>query len=157
MATDDRVLAFKWLDFCMSIGLPFRPIRLPVTDAVERAIVRGSKPWSGTVEYLREAREEDFAQTPKATQAPVTWRYRARMKLKKLARPMRSAAFSLLGTMRDSSPYRKLYAGESDALATLLKSIAHERTYLSRDAVRQEKLEMLAETLVKFRRDFAQL
>lgn len=154
VATDDRVLEFKWLDFCLSLDLPFRPIRLPVTDAMERFFVRRPKPWSGSIEYLREPCEADFAAVPKARQTPVTFRYRAAIKLKKIARPVRAGLLSCIAAMRASRPYRKSFGEESVRLAGLLDAISREPSYLSSDAVRQERIDRLVATLDKFRADF---
>lgn len=154
VATDDRVLNFKWLDFCMSVGLPFRPIRLPVTDAVERLFVRKPKPWAGGIEYLREPVESDFHELPKAKQTPVTLRYRTMIQVKKVARPLRSAALGMVGAMRRHALLRRAFASESERLASLLSEIAQEPAYLSSDAVRQERIDQLAAALEQFRADF---
>lgn len=143
VATDGRVLAFKWLDFCLSLGLPYRPIRLPVTDSVERVLSRNAEPWSGGLEYLPEARVPDIANVPFAKQSPVTLRYRAMIQLKAVARPVRAAGFAVLNHARSLPPMTTTFASRSRQLADLLTSIEREPPMLSGDDVRREKLDRL--------------
>jgi succinoglycan biosynthesis protein ExoV len=156
VATDGRVLEYKWLDFCLSLDLPFRPIRLPVTDWFERFLASKGRPWSGGVEYLPEALESDFVEMPRAKQEPVTLRYRTAIRLKAMARPVRSSALSLVSAVRRSAPARKAFAVESHRLAALLTAIAGEPAYLSDDSIRQDRLDRLKQTLDRFRADFPQ-
>jgi succinoglycan biosynthesis protein ExoV len=155
VATDGRVLAYKWLDFCMSLDLPFRPIRLPVSDLLERALVGRAEAWSGDVEYLPEAHEADYAQVRYATQRPATRRYRATIKLKELARPVRAGGLSVAAALRATPPYRAAFGARSRQLADLLGRIAEQPAFLSDDAVRQRKLDQLSALLDQLRNDYA--
>ncbi len=155
VATDGRVLEYKWLDFCMSLDLPFRAIRLPMSDRLERAFAGRPKPWSGELEYLREPKESDYAQVKVATQRPVTARYRAMIKLKGLARPVRGLGLSGAAALRASSLYRRSNAGRSGQLARLLEQIAQQPAFLSDDTLRQQKIDRLSELLDQLRADFS--
>lgn len=155
VATDGRVLAFKWLDFCMSIGLPYRPIRLPGTDAIERLFNGGEKPWSGDVEYLPMVQESDFQKVAYAPQKRSSPAYRARIRMKQIARPVRAAALSAVAGLRRLPPVRAGYSAKSQQLGALLNRIAKEPALLSADAIRTEKLAQLDAMLTELKQDFA--
>lgn len=157
VASEGRVLAFKWLDFCMSLGLTFRPIRLPDTDAIERMIKRRSSNWSGELEYLPEAQESDYQGNGFATHRPVTITYRTKIKLKQAARPIRRASLAVLHAVRSSAPYRAGFADRSGRLAKLLSGIAEQPPFLSTDRVREEKLSQIDQMLDRLQRDFTAL
>ena len=155
VATGERVLSFKWLDFCMALGLRFRPIHLPVTDAIERAIVPAQvEEWTSGVRYMSEAVESDFAEVPQAQHTPASWKYRMKVKAKAVARPVRSAAWSVVNGLRETLPFRAAFEERSGALANLLQAIALEPASLSSDSLRQHKLDQLAGCLMQFRSDF---
>lgn len=154
VATDGRVLAFKWLDFCQSVGLPYRPIRLPGTDWIERLVNGGEKPWSGGLEYLPEAKADDFQKVPFAAQKPDSAAYRARIRVKSAARSLRSRALTGLATMRSTAAFRRQFDAKSKRLAGLLDAVTREPALLSSDAIRDEKLAALRTQLHALRRDF---
>ncbi|MBC2652842.1 glycosyltransferase family protein [Novosphingobium aerophilum] len=155
VATGERVLSFKWLDFCLSLGLRFRPIHLPITDSIERAIVPAPEDeWSSGVRYMPEAVEADFAEVPRARHTPVSWQYRMKVKAKALARPARTGAWRAINALRETAPLRAAFRPRSQALADLLQAIAQEPSLLSSDSLRERKLEQLTQCLEQFRSDF---
>lgn len=154
VATGERVLSFKWLDFCLSLGLRFRPIHLPVTDAIEHGLVGGAGDWVEGVRYMPEAVESDFAELPRARQTAVSWQYRMKVRAKALARPVRGAAFDVVNGLRATLPFRTAFAGRSARLAALLQQIANEPAQLSTDAARDEQLARLTACLGQLRSDF---
>lgn len=147
VASDGRVLSFKWLDFCMSLSLRYRPIRLPQTDMVERLFAGPARPWAGAVEYLPEAHESQFKAVGFAAQAAPTAAYRLKVRAKAAARPLRNAGLAGVQALRASPMLRAANQRRSDQLATLLTRIAQEPASLSDDAIRAEKLDRLRAAL----------
>lgn len=154
VATDGRVLSFKWLDFCLSIGVDFRPIRLPGTDVVEQLIERRVNREANCVEYLPVPHAEQFSEVPRGVSAPVTASYRLKMRLKATARPLRNGAVKRLQALRETALFRSAYKHRAECLASLLTQISLHNPTLSSDQMRSEKLEQILLKLHQLRQDY---
>jgi succinoglycan biosynthesis protein ExoV len=155
VATEGRVLNFKWLDFCMSVGLPFRPIHLPRTDRVERMISGGAAPSSYDIHYLPEPTEAQFDSPGYQDMAPVSAAYRARIRLRAIGRAARNRAIDAVNMARRTSLYERGYRAQAEKLAGLLQQVEAAPSFLSDDGVRAEKLERLAQQADRLRAEIA--
>ena len=152
VASADRVLVFKWLDFCLSLGVPLVQLKLPLTDRADCYLSgAGSEADAVALEPFPQLDPAQFANVPIGKSAPATWQYRARNRAKTIARPLRSSMFSVLQTLRASSPWRQGFRDRSRELAALLEAIVKEPAYLSEDTIRDGKLAVLQERLDLFR------
>jgi len=153
VVTRGRVLSFKWLDFCQSLGLAYRPIELPLTDGVER-LLGGTGDSGSALQYLPEQGVPDLDRIPYAPRQRATWSYRAAVKAKALARPLRASAMRMINGARRSAPIKALNRGRSEELASLLHLISQTEPYLSSDRTREEKLNQLKEMVHRLERDY---
>lgn len=154
VATDGRVLSFKWLDFCMSVGVDFRPIRLPGTDLIEQLLERRRCSDADTIEYLDIPPAEFFSEVPRGASAPATASYRLKLQLKAAARPFRAGAVAKLQAFRDTALLRHTYKNRAERLAALLTLITLENPTLSSDSTRSDKLEQITLKLEQLRKDY---
>lgn len=154
VATDGRVLSFKWLDFCLSVGVNFRPIRLPGTDLIEQLLERRISRDAHTVEYLPVPTAESFSEVPRGASAPVTASYRFKLQLKAAVRPLRAGAVEQLQALRDTALLRHTYKNRAERLAALLTQVSLEPPTLSSDSTRSDKLEQIMLKLEQLRKDY---
>jgi len=150
VATDQRVLSFKWIDFCSSVGLDFRPIGLPVSDPIERVITGKAAGGRKGIHYLPQA-SVDFDRIRDVV--PVRPSQSASF-ARSIGRKLRHATQENASKIRSISAYKGLYGSRSKDLAGLLLAIAKEPAHLSADAVRERKLDQLNTQVEKLRRDF---
>lgn len=155
VASAGRVLGFKWLDFCLSLGLPLRQLKLPSTDRAD-SYLSGSDEQAEAIalEYYPQLDAEQFANIPHGKSAPATWHYRIKNTVKGVARPVRSSLFDGLQTLRGSRYWRQAFHSRSRELAALLEAIAREPAYLSPETTRRGKLDQLASRLDDLRGNF---
>jgi succinoglycan biosynthesis protein ExoV len=155
MATEDRILSFKWLDFCVGLGLPYKPLRMPVTDRFDAMFSSQKLPNTYQFEYLPEPKVEDFPVKNYGARSEATSKDRLKVKLKAMARPVRGAGMATLNAARQSLPWRSLNKRRAHDLALLLRQAQSSPSFLSADGVRAEKLEKLSALAAQLRKDFA--
>lgn len=155
VASDERVLEFKWLDFCQSLGLPLRQVRLPVTDGIDRWLSNAPGEFGPVqLSHHREPDPEAYAQAPFARATPVSLQYRLMQRAKAIARPSRAVLLDGVKALRRTGPMRRSFAGRSRELADLLIAISRQPPMLSSEAVRADKLRKLTLRLDELRADF---
>ncbi|MGC6401633.1 polysaccharide pyruvyl transferase family protein [Sphingomonas sp. FW199] len=148
VATNNRILEFKWRDFSASLDLNFQPHFLPVTDIVERLFTRtwGEGGHSAPAGDTLQAGTGIQFRAPKPQPRRASWRA--------TARTIRDKGLNAVAGLRQSSIYRSINAARSEQLAELLRDIATKPVQLSTDANRQRKLDQLAVMSDQFRKDF---
>lgn len=156
--TNRKILRFKWLDWCASLGLEYTPYQLPPSSAVDY-LIQGQSP-------IR--KEKDIA-TPRAMAAdeiePEVWEtsgpptragiaYHGRAKIKKAAQKTRRGA--LFALRRSRFPLIASWdEAHASKLAQLLQTLSKEKPHLSDDSLRDEKIDRLNQAFENMRQDYA--
>ncbi len=154
VATEGRVLAFKWLDFCMALDLPYRPIRLPKTDWMDGVSIRQPDCLPNSIEHWHVSEDVEVSNTSYAAHSPATFRYRASLRLRDVARAVRSVGLKGTARLRELEVSRRAYEPRSRQLAAFLKEVSLQPATLSADTIRQAKLDALASVMGQMRDDY---
>lgn len=153
VSTERRILAFKWIDWCTSVGLEYRPYALPPSDYFDFAY-RRQRPrqaeaplpqLSPTAEPLPEA-----ANSPRT----VTTSYRLLQKAKPVVRTMISDSIGMMSPVRNAWPLSSWNARHVEVLSKEFARLAALGGVLSSDMVRAQKLDILNDIVVQFRRQW---
>lgn len=156
VSTQRRVLTFKWIDWCRSLDLEYRPFVLPPSDLVDRLLqgIRSGRV-STKLHALAPSGDDITVVRTMAPPKQVNAAYRARTKARKVVRQARARSLEALMQVRNHvAPGWN--ARHREALATYFDELRRQAPCLSTDAVRQDRIERLNERLDRMRRDYAQ-
>lgn len=155
VVSPSRILKFKWLDWCQSLGLDYAPFLLPPSDYVDCLIQR--KP-AGKVDTALSrldvpADTYDVRETPPPpSKAGVV--YFTKRRIKARLRKARNFGVDQLSHVRDSAVFRGWNERHRDRLAEYFKALQAQRPQLSDDTIRAEKIDRLNGALERMRSDF---
>lgn len=154
VASPSRILKFKWLDWCQSLDLPYRPFLLPPSDYVDFLLQRQSPVISpATPQPIAVDPEQyDVVRSPPPP-AKAGAAYRLKVRLRDLGRATRNQATAALRHARDSRPFQAWNARQAEALTSYLRAVAAEPPFLSAEAVRADRIARLGLALEAMRRD----
>ena len=156
-----RVLSYKWVDWCMSLDLEYRPYLLPLSDLFDHLFERRMpQPVpSSPVPFAVEA--EGFHASPKSagSVSPPSkarqLRARTMSRLKGTARQVRGAMLTGVGRVRETNLVALTGARRQEQLASYMTRLTTCRPTLSSNAVRTDRLDRLADALEAMRADYA--
>ncbi|AEI96550.1 hypothetical protein [Roseobacter litoralis] len=155
VVSPSRILKFKWLDWCGSLGLDYAPYELPPSDYVDCLIQRTSPNSVNTNIHQIEVPADtyDVVQTaPPPRKAGAT--YFAKRRLKSRLRTVRNYGIDRLADMRNGKLFSSWNRQHTDRMAAYFTKLQHQSPYLSADDVRSAKIEGLNIALEKMQRDF---
>lgn len=154
VASPSRILKFKWLDWCQSLDLPYRPHLLPPSDYVDFLLQRQSPVITGPrpQPIAVDPEQYDVVRTaPPPARADLGYRLKGR--LRDAARAARNRATAALRHARDTRPFRAWNARQAEALAGYLRALAAEPAFLSAEPVRADRIARLGAALEAMRAD----
>jgi succinoglycan biosynthesis protein ExoV len=145
--TSERILSFKWLDWCASVGLDYCPVHLPAPGWISAfSNVGTSHIGAGANRYVSEGPAR-----------PEPDRRRAlpelKQKLKPLARRLRAGVVNGVQRARNIWPVSIWHEQQVSKAVQKLKHISAGKSFLSADATRETKIEQLAIAAEAFRKD----
>lgn len=155
VSSPERVLTFKWLDWCQSLGLEYRPYVLPPSDVVD-GLIQGFRP--GQID----ARLRSVEMTPESfdvirTMPPpktANLAYRTRTQFKSIARRLRTQTLEGLMQVRGQL-VPSWNARHRDSLVEYFNNLQRQRPMLSSATVRNERIAQLNERLDAMRREYS--
>lgn len=155
VTSPSRILKFKWLDWCGSLGLDYAPYRLPPSDYVDARIQRIAPGSIDTGLHRIEVPADtyDVKETPPPP-AEAGAVYFAKRRVRKKLRNLRNAGLDQLAEVRDGRLFRGWNARHRDRMVTYFKELQSQRPQLSSDAIRAEKIDGLNAALERMRADF---
>ncbi|WP_235900022.1 polysaccharide pyruvyl transferase family protein [Tritonibacter aquimaris] len=155
VVSPSRILKFKWLDWCGSLGLEYSPYSLPPSDYVDCLLQRSS---ARRLNYALQQIDVpqntfDVRQTPPppTSAGPI---YFAKNRVKKHLRNTRNYGLEKLADLRDGamfSTWNRRHRAKLVQYFTELKSV---RPQLSQDSVRKDRIDGLNAALEEMRSDF---
>lgn len=148
-----RVLHFKWVDWCRSLDLEYKPYPLPPSDAVD-FITQGMRP-AKRLPALRafDIPPANLHTIPQAGRKRATPVYRAKNRIKGSLRKAKAGVIETARRRRDTGPLRDWNARYRVDLANYLQSLASMEPSLSSDAIRVQRIDQLVSAFERFRRD----
>jgi len=136
---------FKWLDWCMSVGLNYRPIQLPYSDAIEQ-ITHGHFPRRAPADVVLRFQEVPETVLGRAARDPGGHKLYVKMqKLKTVLSPVKTRIKDDVLRVRHVWPVSAWNRSYMAAALATLQRAAGAPPCLSRDHVRQSKIDQIAE------------
>lgn len=155
VATPSRILKFKWLDWCGSLGLDYAPYALPPSDradALFQSADARAVPDAAARIFVSADTFDVQATPPPPPRAGAA--YRMKVRAKGVLRRGRGVALKGLHAVRATAPFRAWNARRTERLAAYLRDVARQAPTLSPDAVRDERIARLNEALERMRADY---
>lgn len=156
VASPKRILKYKWLDWCQSLGLEYQPYLLPPSDYVDH-LLQGEKrqPISTTPVSISVPLDTfDVLQTAPAPRKPGLT-YKARMQAKTVLRKGRTVALEALARGRNTAPFRSWNARHTDRMQTYFETLKGYKPHLSRDDIRATRIDQLNTALDLMKQDYS--
>ena len=150
LALSNRINTFKWLDWTMTLDLPYRPLVIPAPTPAES--MRDTMRWLyGQKHFLDEQTEEaairDFMTNRRVTQMRLWPQY---------ARLVRKFAYFGPGRLVRTPPFSSAVpadtARRTDVCAAALRAAAKSTAYLSDDSKLASKVSLLQDKLEEVKR-----
>jgi len=156
-------LPFKWMDWCDSVGLQYRPFVMPLTDVYHHAINRkwpavatGIDRPSFDSSRLPPVRVDSGAERA-AKEANPGLLYMSGQKLRGIAREGLGHVRGHTLKQRNIWPLSRWNAKQEERLALLLKDVVLSEPMLSKDSVRESLLSRLDEKVAQLIADYPRL
>lgn len=150
-----RVLHFKWVDWCRTLDLDYRPYLLPPSDAAD-FLTQGSRPRQGLPAPAHvEIPASALTMAPVGGQRRASPAYKAKTQIKNRLRGVKTGAIAAVRRRRNIGPLRGWNARYRDDLVRYLRALATCRPMLSGEAIRQQRIDQLAAAFERFRSDHA--
>ncbi|WP_298431280.1 exov-like protein [uncultured Jannaschia sp.] len=147
VASANRVLHFKWVDWCMSIGVPYETRALPPSDLVDALIQRVRPSREMPSPDPRAYTADDFPYAPAAAVSDAGAAYRLKTRAKGVARGVRGRVLDGLRARRDGLGMGAWNRGYREEVAGYLGTLAGCDGMLSEDAVWDRLVGELGERL----------
>lgn len=149
-----RVLHFKWVDWCMSLDMDYRSTALPPSDLVDFLIQKRRPSLVPPVPRVEHFNADMFHYRHVDKAVSATASYRMKTRLKAIARRQKNAALDQLRTYRDGPLMRGWNKKYTPLVAEYLAGLAQQEGSLSSDAIRETRIQQLAEAFDQFKRDY---
>lgn len=148
VASPSRVLKFKWLDWCMSLDLPYEPFALPASDYLDAVFQKrptgfGDRPLE-RIQVPNDTFDVRTSPPPRSNPGALA---RAKKKVKLTLRDARTSLVGGVNVARRTGLMNSLNAKRADSVAHYFNKVKAERPYLSAEAKRAERLEQLSAAL----------
>lgn len=145
-----RVLHFKWLDWCMSLGMKHFSYPLPPSDYVD-FLLQGQRP----NKLLPELKSfyynpEMFNYEPIRHELSASRSYAMKIKAKQYARGLRRAALERVETHRNAVLFRSWNAEYEEQLVSYFEQLKKLPGRLSEDCERSSVLDRMADAFQRF-------
>ena len=153
VSSSTRILHFKWVDWCMSLGMEHSVQYLPPSDYLDFCLqgLRPIRAIPNIAERFFTAESFQYKQnTEKLSASPA---YKALIRAKTLARNVRTSLLPTLQNNRDRFLVRGWNTEYRILLANYLRKLSLQPGRLSSDPAREECLERLSIALARFKAD----
>ena len=155
VVSPSRILRFKWLDWCGSLGLEYAPYRLPPSDYVD-CLMQRERPGRVTTGLDRievPADTYDVVQTPPPPETANAV-YFAKRRVRKRLRNLRNYGIDRLADIRNGPLFRSWNARHTDRMAGYFAELKTRTPSLSAADVRAARLDGLNAALDRMQGDF---
>ena len=150
-----RILKYKWIDWCQSLGMDYQPFLLPPSDYLDclmqrispRAIEFPTTPLHVPSDTF------DVPQTPPPPKKAGI-RYHAKRRTRAKLHKLRNYTLENLDTVRNNILLHGWNERHWDNLGGYFDAVKASAPFLSRDAIRMEKIERLNDALDLMRDDY---
>ncbi len=152
-----KFLPFKWADWCRSIEVPAKYIRVPQSDWFEYLYTGADR---RKIDYRISADEIDYNEQSLASESykgerEVNLMYKIKIQAKTKARNVRRGLLDGSKAIRDNVFVKGWNAGHQEKLAGMLEEVTRRPAFMSDDRVREQKIEQLDAVLHQLRNDFS--
>lgn len=153
VTSSTRVLHFKWVDWCRSLDLDYKPYALPPSDAAD-FLTQGLRP-TRTMPLIA---PQEIPGT-RLTMTPVTGRkragrlYHAKIHLKRRLRGVKDQVLDTMRPRRDLGPFGTWNLRYRADLAAYLRDLVQVAPSLSDDAIRSQRIDQLVAAFERFKAD----
>lgn len=151
-----RILTFKWLDWCGSLGIEYKPYMLPPSDYID-CLAQGIRP--GQVETDLHELPIDRSQYDirRANRAPR--RHGLAFEIEKIARKAgrrgRTVVLEGLAHLRTAPPFAGWNRAHSAHMTDYFTALTDTRPSLSTEGMRSEKIDRLNDAFVQMQKDYS--
>ncbi|CTQ49794.1 polysaccharide pyruvyl transferase family protein [Jannaschia donghaensis] len=150
-----RVLKFKWLDWCGSLDLSYRPFELPASDIFDARLQGRAMGANGGVPVPIDVAPDTFDVAQSApTRAKPGPLNAARVQAKSVLRTTRAAGFRAMAALRGSGVARRANRANADEIAAYFEGLQRQTPMLSSDAVRADRLARLSDAFERMLDDY---
>lgn len=151
-----RVLTFKWLDWCGSLGLDYRPYMLPPSDYID-CLAQGLRPGQVETELHKVPVDHSQYDIRRTNRAPRRHglSFETEKIVRKAGRRGRTALLSGLAQLRDLPPFASWNRDHSTHMADYFTALSSTRPNLSTESMRGEKLDRLNDALLQMHKDYS--
>ncbi|MEE4207724.1 MAG: polysaccharide pyruvyl transferase family protein [Parvularcula sp.] len=155
VASPRRILTFKWLDWCGSLGLGYQPYMLPPSDYID-CLSQGIRPRQVVTDLHELSVDQNQYDIRRMNRAPR--RHGLAFEIEKVARKAgrqgRASLLKGLAPLRDVAPFASWNAAHAAGMIDYFSALSAVRPSLSTDEVQSEKLDLLNSALFEMQRDY---
>jgi len=151
-----QFLNFKWYDWCASVGLDFKVIKLPPSDFLESLFMK-QNPYAIDYKYVCDLNPvcETYSCKEVNDYAPLF--YKQKTVVKAILKKGYKSCLEKIKGHRDIGIFSAWNEKHYEKVALLLKRIQLEQPLLSEARVREEKIEKLGEKLAELINDYKKM
>ena len=152
-----RILTFKWLDWCGSLGLEYRPYMLPRSDYID-CLSQGIRPAQVVTDLQELPIDQDQYDIRRQNRAPRRNGFAFEMEkvARKAGRQGRAALLKGLAHLRGGPPFagwNRAYRADMVKYFTALSAV---RPTLSTGDMRRDKIDQLNDALAALQREYGE-
>jgi succinoglycan biosynthesis protein ExoV len=146
-------LNFKWHDWCQSVELPFSVARIPPSDFFDLLYQRKLPRFKyQPITIINNPRCEEYREVDVHNKPGIFYDIKGNIKV--TLRQLRKKFFNKIQNVRNMPFMQCWNAKHRDCLKKALLDLSHVQPYLSKDSIRQEKIERLMEVRDKLVLDY---
>ncbi len=155
VASPGRILTFKWLDWCGSLGLSYQPYILPPSDYID-CLSQGIRPRQVVTDLHELPVDQNQYDIRRTNRAPR--RHGLAFEMEKIARKAgrqgRSSLLKGLAHLRGAPPFASWNRFHMEDMVDYFTALSAVQPSLSADDMRSEKIDLLNSELVEMQRDY---
>ena len=152
---EGRVLHFKWLDWCMSIDVPYSSTILPPSDFAD-FLIQKLRPKRGQIEVQTKAFSQcDFHFRQAEPSGEYNMYHKIKRRLVAKFEIAKNSSIKKMVPIRDFPPLSVWNAVHREQLAHFLKKVAQTYPFLSSDQIRLQRIDQLNSTLDRLKKDYS--
>lgn len=150
-----RILTFKWLDWCSSLGIQYKPYMLPPSDYID-CLAQGIRPAQVKTDLHELPVDCSQYDIRRANRAPR--RRGVVFEMEKVARKAgrqgRTAFLGGLAQLRTAPPFASWNRAHSGHMVDYFTALAGTRPNLSSESIKNEKIDRLNDAFIQMQKDY---
>jgi len=156
VASLDRILTFKWLDWCGSLNLEYNPYILPPSDYAD-CLFQGGRPSQLSTELRSLSVNRSQYDIRRADRAPRRhgWAFEMEKVARRAGRHGRTAFLKGITKVRNTAPLAGWNRTHADRMVKYFDELSAQRPNLSTEAERSEKIDRLNCALLEMQKDYS--